>query len=133
MASFTFELVSPEKVLFSGPVQSVVVPAAEGEMTVMANHAPAMATLKPGVVVVSEGSGAPRRIYVRGGFVDIAQSGLTILAEQALAIEDLKPEILAQDIANAQEDVADAKSDALRRDAQEKLDQLRELQAALIN
>ena len=62
MATFQFELVSPERVLFSGPVDSVVVPASEGDMTVLAGHAPSMATLNPGFVLVAEGRSEERRV-----------------------------------------------------------------------
>jgi F-type H+-transporting ATPase subunit epsilon len=133
MATFHFELVSPERMLFSGDVDSVVVPASEGEMTVLAGHAPAMSSLKPGVVTVSEGKGQTRRLFVRGGFVDINEAGLTILAEHAVALEDLKPEALAIDIKNATDDVADARTADARAAAQAKLDGLKQLQAALVN
>jgi F-type H+-transporting ATPase subunit epsilon len=132
MASFTFELVSPEKVLFSGPVTSVTVPSADGEMTVFAGHAPVMAVLKPGVIAVDEGRQVTR-LFVRGGFADVAGTAVTILAEQAIPLAELKPEVLAGEIKAAEEDVADAKSAAARGTAQEKLDQLRELQKALVN
>ena len=117
MSTFHFELVSPERVLFSGPVDSVVVPASEGDMTVLAGHAPAMSTLKPGVVTVAEGKGSPRRLFVRGGFVDINEAGLTILAEHAIPLED----------------VADARSVDARVAAQSRLDGLKQLQGALVN
>ncbi len=133
MATFHFELVSPERLLFSGEVASVVIPASEGEMTVMANHAPVMSALKPGVVTVASGSGQPRRLFVRGGFADIADGGLTILAEHAVALEDLKPEQLAQDIRNAEEDFADAKTPEAKLAAQAKLDGLRQLQGAIVS
>jgi F-type H+-transporting ATPase subunit epsilon len=133
MATFQFELVSPERVLFSGPVDSVVVPASEGDMTVLAGHAPSMATLKPGVVTVAEGKGGQRRLFVRGGFVDINEAGLTILAEHAIPLEDLKPEMIAADIKNAMDDVADARSVEARIAAQARLDGLRQLQGALVN
>jgi F-type H+-transporting ATPase subunit epsilon len=119
--------------LFSGSVDSVVVPAAEGEMTVLAGHSPLMSTLRPGVVTVAEGKGAARRLFVRGGFVDINDAGLTILAEHAVALEDLKPDALALDIRNAQDDVNDAKTADARMAAQAKLDGLKQLQAALAN
>lgn len=133
MATFHFELVSPERVLFSGSVDSVVVPASEGDMTVLAGHAPAMSTLKPGVVTVAEGKGNSRRLFVRGGFVDINDSGLTILAEHAIPLEDLKPEMIANDIKNAMDDVADAKTVDARIAAQSRLDGLKQLQSALVN
>jgi F-type H+-transporting ATPase subunit epsilon len=133
MTTFHFELVSPEKVLFSGSVDSVVVPASEGEMTVLAGQAPTMATLKPGVVTVAEGKGSARRLFVRGGFVDINESGLTILAEHAIALEDLKPEMIAADIKDAMEDVVDAKSVDARVAAQARLDGLKQLQGAVVN
>jgi F-type H+-transporting ATPase subunit epsilon len=131
MASFTFELVSPEKVLFSGPVESVTVPSVDGEMTVFVGHAPVMATLKPGVVAIDEGKGGPTKVFVRGGFAEVGGASVTILAEQAILLADLRPEMLAADVKAAEEDVADAKSDKARQAAQAKLDQLREVQKAL--
>lgn len=133
MATFHFELVSPERMLFSGEVSSVVVPASEGDMTVMAGHAPVMSALKPGVVTVASGQGAARRLFVRGGFVDIADGGLTILAEHAVALEDVKPEQLALDIKNATDDLADAKNPDAKAAAHVKLEALRQLQAAVAN
>ena len=132
MASLTFELVSPEKVLFSGLVTSVTVPSADGEMTVFAGHAPVMAVLKPGVIAVDDGKQV-QRLFVRGGFADVAGAAVTILAEQAIPLSELKPEVLAGEIKAAEEDLADAKSAESRRAAQEKLDQMRELQKAIVN
>ncbi len=131
MAAFHFELVSPEQLLFSGEVESVVVPGMEGQFTVLKDHAPVMTTLKPGVVEVEESASKKRRVFVRGGFADIASTGLTVLAEQAIAIEDLDAATLAQEIKNAEEDLADASEGEARRAASEKLDQLKELKAAL--
>ncbi len=131
MAAFHFELVSPEQLLFSGEVESVVVPGMEGQFTVLKDHAPVMTTLKPGVVEVEESASKKRRVFVRGGFADIASTGLTVLAEQAIAIEDLNTATLAQEIKNAEEDLADASEGEAKRAASEKLDQLKELKAAL--
>ncbi len=131
MAAFHFELVSPEKLLFSGEVESVVVPGLEGDFEVMKDHAPLMSTLKPGIAVVHENPAKTMRLFVRGGFAEVSASGLTILAEESLPIEELNAERIAQEIKNAEEDVADAKSEAGKRDAIEKLEQLKELKAAL--
>ena len=131
MAAFHFELVSPEQLLFSGEVDSVVVPGSEGQFTVLKDHAPVMTTLKPGVVEVAESATKKHRVFVRGGFADIAPTGLTVLAEQAISLDDLDSARLGQEIKNAEEDVADASSDEGKRVASEKLDQLRELKAAL--
>ncbi len=131
MASFAFELVSPERLLFGGDVESVVVPGTEGEFTVLKDHAPLMSTLKPGVVTVTETGAKETRLFVRGGFADVAPTGLTILAESAVPVEQLDSAKLDAEIQNAQEDVSDASSDEARRLAQEKLDQLNELRAAL--
>ena len=131
MAAFHFELVSPERLLFSGNVEAVVVPGAEGEFTVLRDHAPLMTTLKPGIVVVDESASKTSRLFVRGGFADVSAEGLTILAEQAVPVEDLDAAKIEAQIKNAEEDVADATSDEVKRLASEKLDQLRELRAAL--
>ncbi len=130
MPSFPFELVSPERLLFTGDVEQVVVPGTEGEFTVMKDHAPLMSTLKPGVVRVIE-TGKETRLFVRGGFADVAPTGLTILAESAVPLEQLDAAKLEAEIQDAREDVSDARGDETRRLAQEKLDQLNELRAAL--
>lgn len=126
MATFSFELVSPERVLFSGEATEVVVPASEGEMTVLANHAPVMSALRSGVVTI-DGS---KRLFVRGGFVDVSASGLTLLAEQAVAVEDIDVEKLSGEIRNAEEDVRDAKTGEARDKAVEVLDGLKAMMVA---
>jgi len=129
--SFNFELVSPERLLLSEQVSQVVVPGAEGEFTVLKNHAPFMSTIKPGVVTVTPASGAPQRYFVRGGFADVSESGLTILAEQAVPVDSLDGAMIAQQIRNAEEDLADARDDASRTAAATKLAQLKDVAAAL--
>ncbi|WP_307225495.1 F0F1 ATP synthase subunit epsilon [Pararhizobium capsulatum] len=89
MADFNFELVSPERLLLSERVTEVVIPATEGEMTVMANHAPTMTTLKPGVVTVKTAGGKTERYVVFGGFADILPTGCTLLAESAVPADEL--------------------------------------------
>ncbi|RWF15041.1 MAG: F0F1 ATP synthase subunit epsilon, partial [Mesorhizobium sp.] len=87
--AFKFELVSPERLLVSEQVESVVIPGAEGEMTVMAQHAPVMTTIKPGVVTVKTAAGKEERYVVFGGFADILPSGCTLLAESATHVNDI--------------------------------------------
>ena len=134
MASFQFELVTPERLLFSGAVEGVVIPGTEGDFEGLAMHAPVMSTIRPGLISVKETTaGAAKRIFVRGGFAEVGPQGLTILAEQAIALEDLSTEKLAAEIRMAEEDVADATTDSVKSAAQLKLGQLQELQRALAN
>lgn len=127
---FQFELVSPERLVMSAEVDEVVVPGAEGQFTVMKGHAPMMATLRPGIVDVKRG-GTTERVFVRGGFADINPSGFTLLAEQAVPVAELDSATLAQEVKNAEEDVADAADDIARQVADLRLSQLREVQQAL--
>ena len=129
--SFQFELVSPEKLLMSEPVEQVVVPGSEGDFAILAGHAPIMSTLKPGVVEIQVNDKDQKRIFVRGGFAEAGPDSLTILAEKAIPLEELDTDGLSQEIQNAEEDVNDAKSDDARDKAQEQLDRLKELQASL--
>lgn len=129
MAAFHFELVSPEKLLFSGDVESVVAPGAEGQFTVLKDHAPVMTTLKAGVVTVAGGDGKVEKLFVRGGFADVNAVGFTILAELAVALADIDLAKLDADIKNAREDVADAKTEEVRQAASAKLAQLEEMRA----
>ena len=128
---FHFELVSPERLMFSGEVEAVIVPGTEGQFTVLKDHAPLMTRLKPGIVEVDETATKKSRLFVRGGFADVAPSGLTILAELAMPVEDFDAAAIAAQIRDAEEDVADAVGDEQKRLASEKLDQLRELKEAL--
>lgn len=130
MATFPFELVSPERLLFTGEVESVVVPGTEGEFTVLKDHAPFMSTLKPGIVTIAESGAKVSKLFVRGGFVDVNPAGLTILAETALPLAELDAARLDTEIKEASDDLAGTSGDEARRKAQEKLDQLRELKAA---
>jgi F-type H+-transporting ATPase subunit epsilon len=130
--AFKFELVSPERLLVSGDVEQVVIPGAEGEMTVLAHHAPLLTTLKPGLLDIGfPGGGEHQRYFVRGGFAEVSPAGLTVLAETAIDLVELEATQLAQAVKDAEEDVADATDDAMRDRAQTKLDQLRQVQATL--
>lgn len=122
-----FDLVSPERLILSEAVDMVTVPGKEGDMGILANHAPVMATLRPGLLDVETAGSPVRRIFVRGGFAEVTPSGLTVLAEFAVPLEELDAAKIDQEIKNAQEDVADAKSDDSRQAAQEKLDHLTQL------
>jgi F-type H+-transporting ATPase subunit epsilon len=129
--AYKFELVSPERLLVSESVESVIIPGTEGEMTVMANHAPVMATIKPGVVTVKPMSGGEQRYVVFGGFADILPEGCTLLAESAVPVADINKDDLARRIQDAKEDLADAKSDEERTKAEEFLNQLATLHDAV--
>lgn len=129
--AFQFELVSPERLLVSEQVDSVVIPGAEGEMTVLANHAPVMTAIKPGVVTVTAVGGKTERYCVFGGFADILPSGCTLLAESAVAVTAIDRDDLAKRIQNAREDVSDAKDEKTRTKAEEYLNHLTTLEAAI--
>lgn len=87
MADLHFELVSPEKLLRSGPVHMVVVPGTEGDFGVLAGHAPMMSTIRPGEIAIYATAGAaPELVRIEGGFAEVSVNGLTILAEKAEAV-----------------------------------------------
>ena len=131
MTSFHFELVAPERLLFSGNVESVILSGTEGEMTVLADQAPAMTTLKPGIVTYAVAGGATKKLFVRAGFADIAPGGLTILAETAVPVEELSAATLDAEIRSASELAGAATEGEPSRLAGEMLAQLNELKAAL--
>jgi len=81
--TFKFELVSPERILESADVLEVLVPGGDGDFTVLPGHAPVISTLRPGVLVTKKADGSSSRIYVNGGFCEVAPESLTVLAEKA--------------------------------------------------
>jgi len=82
------EIVSPERLVLSEQARSVVVPGADGYFTVLGDHAPLMTTLKPGFITVTDSANVAHVFYVKGGFADVAPTGLTILAEEARPVAD---------------------------------------------
>lgn len=84
MADLHFELVTPERLIRSEDVHMVVVPGSEGDFGVLAGHAPFMATIRNGELAIYRVSGGePERIAIEGGFAEVNDRGLTILAERA--------------------------------------------------
>ena len=128
---FQFDLVAPTRLMMSESVQQVVVPGADGYFTVLKGHAPLMSSLKPGIIDVTRAGGEVLRIFVRSGFADVSSNGLTILAEDAVALAEVDKAKLAQDVTDAEEDVADAKDPATKAAAETRLQQLKEIQGVL--
>src|SRR5262249_4262724 len=118
-----FALVSPEREVFHGEVDHVVVPGTEGEFGVSPHHAPVMSVIKPGALKVFN-DGAEKRIFVDGGFADVTPEGLTVLAEDAVDLSQLDVAQLEQQLKDAQDDVRDANGDTARAAAQHKLERL---------
>jgi F-type H+-transporting ATPase subunit epsilon len=97
MATFHFDLVSPEKLLFSGDVEQVDIPGSEGDFGVLAGHAPLVSIIRPGFLTVRV-NGNAQKIVVHGGFAEVSAKGLTVLADVATAVEDVDHAALAAHI-----------------------------------
>ena len=131
MAKLHFELVSPEKLVFSGEVDQVDVPGTEGDFGVMANHAPVIAMLRPGIMTVRDG-GSKQGFVVFGGFAEVSVAGLTILADVAVAVEDFDQAALAAQIAEMEETVAKMDMGAVLDREVTRLDHFRTVQQHLV-
>ena len=130
MATFHFDLVSPEKLLFAGEVAQVDLPGSEGYMGVLAGHAPLVTALRPGILVAHR-EGGDLRVVVNGGFAEVGPAGLTVLADMAVPAEAFDRAVLAGEIKDTEEDVADATEGWQRDKLTHRLEQLKALQAAL--
>jgi F-type H+-transporting ATPase subunit epsilon len=117
-----FDLVSPERLLLSEPVDQVIVPGAEGDFGALPEHSNLISLIRPGVLYVyKSGGAAPERIFVGGGFAEVTATSLTVLAEQAVPVAEIDRAAAEQAIADAREDVEDAKDDLARSVAQAEL------------
>jgi F-type H+-transporting ATPase subunit epsilon len=130
MAELHLDFVSPESVLFSGDVDQVDLPGTEGDLGILAGHAPLVTTLRPGIVTIYRG-GAREPVVVIGGFAEVSPAGLTVLADRAVPRDNFDTAMLAAEIKDAEEDVADATDEAQRDKLARHLEQLKTLQAAL--
>jgi F-type H+-transporting ATPase subunit epsilon len=109
-----FELVAPERLLLSQPVEMVVVPGVEGDFGVLPGHAPFVSTVRPGVIAVFEGSQVKQRIFVAGGFAEVTAERCTVLAEQAILVDDIDRAAVESEIRDTREDLGEAKDDDAR-------------------
>ncbi len=114
----SFELVSPEKLLLSEDVEMVVVPGAEGDFGVLIGHAPMISTLRPGVIRTYAGDNVDKRIFVAGGFAEVTGERCTVLAEEAMSVDDIDAAMADERIAAAREALGAADSDAARSSAE---------------
>ncbi|MGN6467264.1 MAG: F0F1 ATP synthase subunit epsilon [Rhizobiaceae bacterium] len=130
--SFKFELVSPERLLVSEEVESVIVPGKEGEMTVLARHMPVMTTMRPGIITVKTTDGRTERYVVYGGFVDILPDSLTLLAEFSVHENDLDRADLTRRVQETRDQISQAESPEHRTKLEEFLHQLVTLENAMI-
>lgn len=124
-----FSLVSPERELYSGEVDQVVVPGVDGQFGVLSQHSAVMTVIKPGAIRILDGA-SERKIYVGGGFADVTPQGLTILAEDAVDLSTLDKVAFDKDLQNAREDARDAKEIAAKAAAEKRLARLEAIAAA---
>jgi F-type H+-transporting ATPase subunit epsilon len=128
-----FDLVSPERLLISSDVAQVDVPGSEGDFGVLAGHAPLVTTMRPGILVIYRDGQDPLRIVINGGFAEVGPNGLTVLADTAVPIEEFDAAALAGVIKDTEEDIADS-TDGWQRDRlTRRLEQLHELQRAVVS
>jgi F-type H+-transporting ATPase subunit epsilon len=129
MATFHFDLVSPEKLAFSGDVDQVDIPGVEGDFGVLAGHAPVVAAIRPGILTVIIG-GTKQKIIVLGGLAEVSDKGLTVLADVATSLEELDRAEFAGTIAEMQAKLSEKEGSELDH-AIERLDQFKSIQNEL--
>ncbi len=116
-----FELVTPEHLVISRGVDMVVVPGAEGDFGVLPGHTPMVSTVRPGIVNVYEGREIVERMFVAGGFAEVTAARCTVLADRAVAVDELDRAAAEQTLKDTREDLADAKTDDERREAEKQI------------
>jgi F-type H+-transporting ATPase subunit epsilon len=126
MATFHFDLVSPEKLAFAGDVDQVDIPGIEGDVGIMAGHSPMVVSLRPGIMTITTG-GSTQKIIVLGGIAEVSDKGLTVLADTATSVSELDREAFAGQIAEMQEELTEKQGSALDR-AIERLDHFKVIQ-----
>jgi len=131
MATFLFELVAPDQLLYSAQVESVVVPGTEGEFTMLAEHAPLVTAIKNGGVILVNGDGNSKEFAVFGGVAEVTNSRLTVLAERTTPIQDVTIEGLDQEILTTQTYLEGAHDEDEKRPLREKIAQLEEFRQVI--
>ena len=124
--TFRFELVTPERMALSEEASQVLVPGVEGAFTVLPGHAPVISALRPGVIEVTLAEGGEKeRIFVKGGFAEVDADRVTVLAERALAVEQMNADVVAAELETAEAELTAAADDASRLAAASAIERLR--------
>ena len=129
MATFHFDLVSPEKLAFSGEVDQVDIPGVEGDFGVLAGHAPIVAAIRPGILTVMSG-GTQQKIIVLGGLAEMSDKGLTVLADVATSLDELDRAQFADRISDMEAKLKEKGGSELDREI-ERLDHFKSIQNQL--
>lgn len=129
MATFHFDLVSPEKLAFSGEVDQVDVPGVEGDFGVLAGHAPVVAAIRPGILTITT-AGRHEKVIVLGGLAEVSESGLTVLADVATSLSELDRAQFAETISEMEEGLKEHEGSELDQ-AIERLDHFKSIQQQL--
>ncbi|MGE5516970.1 MAG: F0F1 ATP synthase subunit epsilon [Bacteroidota bacterium] len=116
-----FELVSPAKLLVSSAVDMVVVPGTEGDFGALPRHAPVIATVRPGVIDVHDAGKISDRIFVAGGFAEVNEERITVLAEEAIPVAELTAELARERLTAAQEALSDARTEGEKAAAEQRI------------
>jgi len=129
MATFHFDLVSPEKLAFSGEVDQVDVPGVEGDFGVLAGHAPVVAAIRPGILTITAG-GTQQKMIVLGGLAEMSDKGLTVLADVATSPQDIDRAQFAETIVAMEAKLAEKEGSELDH-AIERLDHFKSIEHQL--
>ena len=114
--TFKFELVSPERILASEEVYMVVVPGGDGDFGVLADHSPLVSTIRPGVVTVTMPTGEVKKIFVSGGFADVDGKICSVLAEEAVNVNEIDRAKAEQTLSDLRAELASVGDDAVKKD-----------------
>ncbi len=125
-----FELVSPARLLISAPAEMVVVPGTEGDFGALPGHAPMIATVRPGVIDMHDKGKVDRRIFVSGGFAEVTEERVTVLAEEAIPVAELSKDAAAARKKEAKSAIEDAKTDRERSAAEHRMAVAEAMEAA---
>jgi F-type H+-transporting ATPase subunit epsilon len=127
--TFKFELVSPEKVLMSVDAEQVELPGGDGDFTVLAGHAPVIATLRPGTIHARMKDGK-KAIFVKSGFAEVGPDKLVVLADQAFITDEVDIRQIEMELKASEDALAGAKDDEARRHLGMAIEQMKTIAAA---
>jgi len=128
--TFQFELVAPEKLIYSDDIEFVVVPGAEGDFGVLPGHALLLSTVRPGIIEIFENDKPKERYFVGGGFAEVTPERCTILSTESVNLDDIDESTARQRLDTAEHDLNEAASDADREKCEKALEVAQALLAA---